>query len=78
MAGSEAEKCARRERESDLEKNGTEEPLEEAAENARGIYRGGKTLNEFAHGPGSGHAARSIFCTNARTDPCATPKKRKT
>jgi hypothetical protein len=44
----EAENAERRECEPDVEKNGTAEPLEEAAENTRRIYRGGKTLNEFA------------------------------
>ena len=38
-----------RERESGVEKNRMEEPLEEAAPNARRIYREGKELNQFAH-----------------------------
>jgi hypothetical protein len=49
MAGGEAENAERRERESDVEKNGMEEPLEEAAPNARRIYREGKKLNQLAH-----------------------------
>ena len=48
VAGGEGENAERCERESDLEKNGMEEPLEEAAQNARRIYRGGNKLNEFA------------------------------
>ena len=48
MAGGEAENAERRQRESDVEKNRLEEPLEEAAPNTRRIYRGGKKLNEFA------------------------------
>jgi hypothetical protein len=42
MAGGEIENAERRERESDLEKNRMEQPDEEAAENARRIYRCGK------------------------------------
>ena len=49
MAGGEAENAERRERESDVEKNRMEEPLEEAAPNARRIYREGKKLNQLAH-----------------------------
>ncbi len=45
VAGDEAE---RRERESDVEKNRMEEPFEDAASNARRIYRGGKKRNELA------------------------------
>jgi hypothetical protein len=39
-AGGEAEKAERRERASDVEKNGMEAPLAETAANARQIYRG--------------------------------------
>ena len=48
MAGGEDENAKRREPESDVENNRMEEPLEEAAPNARRIYREGKQLNEFA------------------------------
>ena len=48
MTGGEAENAERRERESDVEKNGMEKPLEEAAQNACRIYRGGRKLTEFA------------------------------
>jgi hypothetical protein len=48
MASGEAENAERREREPDVEKNAIEEPKEEAAENARRIYREGMKLNEFA------------------------------
>ena len=40
MAGAETENAERREREPVVEKNGMEEPLAEAAPNARQIYRG--------------------------------------
>ena len=40
IAGGVAENAERREREPDVEKNGMEEPLAEAAPNARQIYRG--------------------------------------
>ena len=40
MVDSEAQDAEQRERESDLETNGREEPLQEAAQNARRIYRG--------------------------------------
>ena len=39
MARGEVENAERRQREPDVEKNGMEEPLEEAAANARQIYR---------------------------------------
>jgi hypothetical protein len=38
MAGGEVENAERRQREPDVEKNGMEEPLEEAAQNACRIY----------------------------------------
>jgi hypothetical protein len=48
MAGGEAENAERRECQPDVEKNRMAEPLEEAVEKTRRIYRDGKTLNEFA------------------------------
>ena len=42
LAGGEAENAERRERELGVENKGMKEPLEEAAENARRIYRGMK------------------------------------
>ena len=39
MASGEVEHAEHRQREPDVEKNGMEEPLEEAAANARRIYR---------------------------------------
>jgi hypothetical protein len=39
MASGEVENAERRQREPDVEKNGMEEPLEEAPANARRIYR---------------------------------------
>ena len=49
MAGGKPENAEHGERESDVEKNRMEEPLEEAAPNARRVYREGKKLNQFAH-----------------------------
>ncbi len=49
MAGGKPENAEHGERESDVEKNRMEEPLKEAAPNARRVYREGKKLNQFAH-----------------------------
>jgi hypothetical protein len=58
QTGGEAEDTERRERESPLEKNGMEEPLEEAAQNARNILRSKEaecicTLTPFSSSPKS-------------------------
>jgi hypothetical protein len=45
MPGGEAENAEHRERESDLEKNGMEEPLQKATQNAHRIHRGGMNLH---------------------------------